>query len=62
VQEKDPTAGIIILSDHGYRNPKIPVEFHNRNILYYKNVELDTAAISKFGIYKLFGKSPLTKF
>ncbi len=62
IQDEDPNAGIIILSDHGYRNSKIPTEFYNRNILYYKNVELDTAAISKFGIYKIFAKSPFIKF
>lgn len=62
IQENDPKAGIIILSDHGYRDHKIPLKFHNRNILYYKNVQIDTAAISKFGIYKLFAKSFLTKF
>ena len=50
VEKNDPSAGIIILSDHGLRQGKIPKEYWTKNILYYKNVTIDTVLLNKRGL------------
>lgn len=49
----DPGAGIIIFSDHGLRSAPIPFKLWNRNILYYRNVVIDTGLVNKNGLVSL---------
>jgi hypothetical protein len=50
IEKNDSKAGIIILSDHGLRLNKIPKKDWTKNILYFKNVSLDTASLNKKGL------------
>ena len=59
MEKNDPSAGIIILSDHGLRWTEIPQKLWNKNILFYKNIEIDTTLVNKIGLVGLFGA---TKF
>jgi hypothetical protein len=54
IHNSDPRASILILSDHGLRLNRISPADHNKNILYYKNISIDTGRLSKIGLYKLF--------
>ena len=54
VEKNDPTAGIVIFSDHGLRLNKIPKTEWAKNILFYKNIKLDTTALNKSGLSTLF--------
>jgi hypothetical protein len=49
----DPKAGVIIFSDHGLREQYIPLKLWNRNLLYYRNVVIDTGLINKNGLVDL---------
>jgi len=53
VHKYDSTASILIISDHGLRLNRIPSADHNKNILYYKNLSIDTVELEKQGLYKL---------
>ncbi|HVV54392.1 MAG TPA: hypothetical protein VHC47_03655 [Mucilaginibacter sp.] len=53
IDQHDPKAGVIIFSDHGLRIPAIPFQLWNRNILYYRNVRIDTALVNKNGLVDL---------
>jgi hypothetical protein len=53
LNNNDPRGGVVIFSDHGLRGGPIPVKLWNRNILYYRNVEIDTALINKNGLVDL---------
>ena len=54
ISKNDSLASVIILSDHGLRKPYIPESDHNKNLLFYKNISLDTAAIRREGIVAIF--------
>lgn len=54
IEENDPTSGIIIFSDHGLRLNKIPKKVWIKNILYYKNVTIDTSVLNNNGLTSLF--------
>ncbi len=54
ISKNDSLASVIILSDHGLRKPYIPASDHNKNLLFYKNISLDTAAIRNKGIVAIF--------
>lgn len=54
VSKNDSLASVIILSDHGLRKLYIPESEYNKNLLFYKNISLDTTAISKEGIVAVF--------
>lgn len=53
LNSNDPNGGVIIFSDHGLRGGPIPLKFWNRNILYYRNVAIDTGLINKNGLVDL---------
>jgi hypothetical protein len=53
ILKNDPSAGIIIFSDHGLRLKSIPEDEWNKNIMYYKNISLDTFIIKKKGLIEL---------
>ena len=53
VDKNDPKAGIIIFSDHGLRVPEIPYKLWNRNMLYYRNLKIDTGLVNKNGLVDL---------
>jgi len=53
INRNDPKAGIIIFSDHGLREPSIPFKLWNRNLLYYRNVAVDTTLVNKLGLVAL---------
>ncbi len=54
ISKNDSLASVIILSDHGLRRSYIPKRDHNKNLLFYKNITLDTAAIRNKGIVAIF--------
>jgi hypothetical protein len=54
INKNDENPGIIILSDHGYRNRKIPEDLWNKNILFYKNIDIDTTKIINYGSVEIF--------
>lgn len=54
IEQYDKSSSIILLSDHGLRNNNIPKDKWNKNILYYKNIEIDTVTLNKKGINYLF--------
>ena len=53
ILKNDPSAGIIIFSDHGLRVKSIPEDEWNKNIMYYKNISIDTFIIKKKGLIEL---------
>jgi hypothetical protein len=53
ILKNDSSAGIIILSDHGLRLKSIPEDDWNKNIMYYKNISIDTFIIKKKGLIEL---------
>jgi len=53
VQSSDSSASILIISDHGLRLNRMPASDHNKNILYYKNLNIDTIGLGNYGLYKL---------
>jgi len=53
VANNDSTASILIISDHGLRLNRMPKTDYNKNILYYKNLSIDTLKLQKEGLYKL---------
>jgi len=53
LNSNDPRAGVVIFSDHGLRKWSIPFRQWNRNILYYRNVAIDTGLINKNGLVDL---------
>ena len=54
IEKNDQNAGIIIFSDHGLRLNNIPKLEWKKNMLFYKNVKIDTASINKSGLSALF--------
>ena len=54
IEKNDQNAGIIIFSDHGLRLNIIPKLEWRKNMLFYKNVKIDTASVSKNGLSGLF--------
>jgi len=54
IEKNDQNAGIIIFSDHGLRSNNIPKLEWRKNMLFYKNVKIDTASINKSGLSALF--------
>jgi hypothetical protein len=54
IHNSDPSASILILSDHGLRLNRMLPSDYNKSILYYKNISIDTGRLSKIGLYKLF--------
>lgn len=54
ITKYDSLASVIILSDHGLRKRYIPAYEHNKNLLFYKNIDLDTASLRKDGIMAIF--------
>ena len=54
IEKNDQNAGIIIFSDHGLRLNSIPKMEWGKNMLFYKNVKIDTASINKSGLSALF--------
>jgi len=53
INRNDPGAGVIIFSDHGLREQNIPFKLWNRNLLYYRNVSIDTALVNRLGLVAL---------
>ncbi|HWD87140.1 MAG TPA: hypothetical protein VG367_03370 [Mucilaginibacter sp.] len=53
VTKNDPKAGVIIFSDHGWRAISIPAIQRNLNLLYYRNVVIDTSLVNKNGLVDL---------
>jgi hypothetical protein len=53
LNKNDPKAGVIIFSDHGLRAQNIPFKLWNRNMLYYRNVAVDTSLVNKNGLVDL---------
>jgi|GEM_PF-2102807 hypothetical protein len=53
VQSSDSSASIMIISDHGLRLNRMPASDYNKNILYYKNLNIDTVDLGNHGLYKL---------
>jgi hypothetical protein len=53
LNNNDPKGGVIIFSDHGLRGGPIPAKLWNRNILYYRNVAIDTGLTNKNGLVDL---------
>ncbi len=53
VGKNDPKAGVVIFSDHGLRVPEIPYKLWNKNILYYRNLKIDTGLVNKNGLVDL---------
>jgi hypothetical protein len=53
VQNRDSSASILIVSDHGLRLNRIPSSDYNKCILYYKNLNIDTIGLGNSGLYKL---------
>jgi hypothetical protein len=54
ISKNDSLASVIILSDHGLRRPYIPKSDHNKNLLFSRNISLDTAALRNKGIVAIF--------
>lgn len=54
IEKNDQHAGIIIFSDHGLRLNNMPKLEWKKNMLFYKNVKIDTASINKSGLSALF--------
>jgi hypothetical protein len=54
IEKNDQNAGIIIFSDHGLRLNNIPKLEWRKNILFYKNVKIDTISVCKNGLSGLF--------
>ena len=54
IEKNDKNAGIIIFSDHGLRLNYIPKMEWKKNMLFYKNIKIDTASLSKSGLSGLF--------
>jgi hypothetical protein len=50
IEKNNKTAGVLIISDHGLRLKHIPKLNRNKNIMYYKNIELDTFPLVKGGL------------
>jgi hypothetical protein len=50
IEKKHKRAGVLIISDHGLRLKHIPKVNWNKNIMYYKNIELDTFPLVKGGL------------
>jgi hypothetical protein len=53
LDKNDPKAGVVIFSDHGLRAPYIPYKFWNKNILYFRNLKIDTGLVNKNGLVDL---------
>ena len=53
IEKNDQNAGIIIFSDHGLRLNNIPKMEWRKNMLFYKNIKIDTASINKSGLSAL---------
>jgi hypothetical protein len=53
VRNRDSSASILIISDHGLRLNRLPASDYNKNILYYKNLNIDTISLGTSGLYKL---------
>ena len=54
IEKNDKNAGIVIFSDHGLRLNNIPKMEWKKNMLFYKNIKIDTASLSKSGLSGLF--------
>lgn len=54
ISKNDSLASVIILSDHGLRMPHIAKRDYYKNLLLYKNICLDTAALRNKGIVAIF--------
>ena len=54
IEKNDQNAGIIIFSDHGLRLNNIPKIEWKKNMLFYKNVKIDTVSLNKSGLSALF--------
>jgi hypothetical protein len=52
----DPNASVVIMSDHGYRGLEVPFNYQYNGLLLYRNIDLDTISIDKYGIVSLFDK------
>ena len=50
IEKNNKSAGVLIISDHGLRLNYIPKVQWNKNILYYKNIEIDTFPLVKGGL------------
>ena len=50
IEKNNKSAGVLIISDHGLRLKNIPKDQRNKNIMYYKNIEIDTFALVKGGL------------
>lgn len=57
ISKNDPNSAIILMSDHGYRANEVPNDYKYNGLLLYKNVDLDSAAIKKYGIVSMFNKN-----
>ena len=53
IDQHDKSAGVIVFSDHGLRLPMIPYKAWNRNMLYFRNVQIDTSLVNKNGLVDL---------
>lgn len=54
IKKNDPDAGIVIFSDHGLRLNYIPKDEWTKNMLFYKNITIDTSSLNKNGLSALF--------
>ena len=50
IEKNNKSAGVLIISDHGLRLNHIPKDQWNKNIMYYKNIEIDTFPLVKGGL------------
>jgi hypothetical protein len=50
IENNNKSAGVLIISDHGLRFNHIPIDQRNKNIMYYKNIEIDTFPLIKGGL------------
>jgi len=50
IEKNNKSAGVLIISDHGLRLNHIPKDQWNKNIMYYKNIEIDTFPLVKDGL------------
>ncbi len=53
LDENDPKAGVVIFSDHGLREPYIRNKLWNKNLLYFRNIKIDTTLVNKNGLVDL---------
>jgi hypothetical protein len=50
IEKNNKSARVLIISDHGLRLNHIPKDQWNKNIMYYKNIEIDTFPLVKGGL------------